>query len=479
MIKIPFVGGSNEARSANASIQRSVNVYLEVDQKNERAPIALYGTPGMTLRVTAGTSVARGALRFSSSYAYWVVGNTVYRMDTSYVLTSCGTINTSSGRVGMASNGTEVIIVDGTDGWLVNGTTLTEITDADFPNGVTVATAQDGYFLVAGDSTGRLYWNETPNSGTSWVGTDFSTAEGKPDNTIGLLSNHRELWVVGTESTEIFINTGDSDALFARSGNTFIEQGTVSGWTVQPMDSTVYWLGASKEGEGIVFKADGYNPRRISTHAMEQKIRGYSTISDAFAFTYQFDGHSFYVLTFPTANKTWFWDEASQEWFEWVWRNPSDNSENRHRANCCVFFNRKQLVGDWENGKISSLEMDVYTDVGPTTNTDAILRKRVTQTTSEDGARLFFEDLQIDRDTGVGLASGQGSDPMLMIRYSNDNGHSWSNIKNKSIGQQGQYTKRVKFGPTGSGRNRCWELTMTDPVKLAIFGAWATVTKGY
>jgi hypothetical protein len=395
-------------------------------------------------------------------------------MDTNYALTSCGTIGTSSGRVGMASNGTEVIIVDGVAGWLVTGTTLTQITDVDFPNGVTVAAAQDSYFIVAGNGSGRIYWNETPGSGASWVGTDFSTAEGKPDFTIGLVSSHRELWVVGTESTEIFINTGDADALFARSGNTFIEQGTVSGWTVAAMDSTVYWLGASKDGEGIVFKAEGYNPRRISTHALEQKMRGYSTISDAFAFTYQLDGHSFYVLTFPTANKTWFWDESSQEWFEWVWRNPSDNSENRHRSNCCVLFNRKILVGDWENGKIFSLEQDVYTD-----NSDPILRKRVTQTISEDGARLFFQDLQIDMETGVGLASGQGSDPMIMLRYSNDNGHSWSTTKNKSIGQAGEYTKRVKFGPTGSARNRVWEVSMTDPVKFAMFGAFATVTKGY
>jgi hypothetical protein len=206
---------------------------------------------------------------------------------------------------------------------------------------------------------------------------------------------------------------------------------------------------------------------------VEQAIRGYSTIADAFALCFQIDGHAFYVLVFPTADATWLYDASTQQWFEWSWRNPSDNTDHRHRANCYVFFNEKHLVGDWETGKIYSLEMEVYTDNG-----DPIRRKRITQTLSEDGARLFFEELQIDMETGVGLASGQGSDPMVMLRYSNDNGHSWSNTKQKSIGQQGDYDARVKFGPTGSARNRVWELTMTDPVKFAVFGAWARVTKG-
>lgn len=475
-MRIPFVGGYNEARSSNASIQRTVNCYLETDPANPRVPVAMYGTPGLTLRVTAGTSVARGALRFSSSYAYWVVGNTVYRMGTNYALTTVGTIGTASGRVGMASNGTEVLIVDGSKGYLVTGTSIAEITDVDFPDGVTVCAYQDSYFIVAGDGTGKIYWNETPNSGTSWVGTDFSTAEANPDATVGLVSDHRELWVVGTDSTEIFVNTGDSDALFARSGNAFIQQGTVSGWTVQAMNNTVYWLGQSKDGQGVVFRAEGYNPLRVSNHALEAEIRGYSTITDAFAFTYQIDGHYFYVLTFPTANKTWFFDAATEEWFEWVWRNPSDNSENRHRANCCVFFNQKQLVGDWENGKIFSLELDVYTD-----NSDPILRKRITQTIAQSGKRLFFGEMLLDMETGVGTASGDGSDPQIMLRYSDDNGHSWSNTKQKSIGAAGDYDAIVKFPPSGGtkrGKGRVWELTMTDPVKFALFGADVSVVEG-
>lgn len=471
-MKIPFVGPSATARSLNANAERSVNCFLEMNRDNPPRPVALYGTPGTVLRATLGASPVRGALKLKSGlYAYWVAGNTVYRMDTSYAVVSCGTIGTSSGQVGMATNGTETLIVDGQKGWLVTGTTLAEIVDVDFPDGVSRCTYQDGYFLVTGDGSQRFYWNETPGSGSAWNGLDFASAEGSPDNTVGIISDHRELWLFGSETAEIWINTGDADAPFQRSGNTFVEQGTAAAGTVCSMNNTVYWLGASKDGQGIVFRAEGYSPVRISDHGLEEAIRGYSTISDAFAYCYTLAGHSFYVLTFPTADATWLYDASTDRWFEWLWRNPANNEFHRHRSNCCVFFNGEHLVGDWESGKVYALDLDTYTDNG-----DPIRLLRRTQAMTDENARLFFEEVQIDMETGV--ANGDCANPLVMLRYSNDGGHTWSAEKQKSIGQVGQYGARVKFGPSGSGRNRAWELSITDPVKRAVFGASARVSKG-
>jgi hypothetical protein len=471
-MKIPFVGASATARSLNANAERSVNCFLEMDNGNPRAPIALYGTPGMVLRATLGTAPVRGAL-VCGSYAYWVAGNTVYRMDTAYAVTTLGTIGTSSGRVGLAQNGAEVLIVDGAAGWIATSSALTQITDVDFPAGVTKAACQDGYFLVNGDGTGRTYWNETPNTGSAWNGLDFGTAEGSPDASVGILSDHRELWIFGTQSAEIWVNTGDADALFQRSGNTFIEQGTVSGDTAQAMNNTVYWLGKGRDGQGIVFRAEGYQPRRISTHALEHAILGYSTIADAFAFCFQMAGHSFYALSFPTADTTWLYDAATEQWVEWLWRDPADSALHRHRANCAVFFNGQHLVGDWETGEVYGLDLDTYTDAG-----DPIKRIRATQTTIA-AKRLFFGQLTVDMETGVGLTSGQGSAPLLMLRYSSDGGHTWSNEKTASIGAIGNYGARVRFGPSGSARGgRVWEISCTDPVRFAVFGADVDVEAG-
>jgi hypothetical protein len=479
-MKIDFVGPSYEARSLNADAQRSVNCYLELDNASPRAPIALYGTPGMVLRFTLPSAPIRGGIAMGA-YAYVVGGSTVYSVEAIYGTTTptydtpvaLGTIATSEGPVSLAQNGVEVIVVDGVLGWLATPTTLTQITDDGFPNGVTRATSQDGYFIVCGDGTEQFYINETPRNGAQWSGTDFASAEGAPDATITCISYQRELWLFGNESGEMWLDTGNPDFPFERSGNTFMERGCGAAASIAGMDNTVYWLGSSKDGAGIVFKAQGYTPVRISTHAVEKAIASYGDVSDAQAFCYEMEGHSFYALTFPTADHTWVYDASTGQWHEWLWRNPVDNTLHRHRANCHIFFNNEHLVGDWESGDVYALDFGTYTD-----NTTPILRLRTTQTLSDGGARLFFEELFVDMETGVGLATGQGEDPLLMLEYSNDGGHTWSRIKTAKIGRVGEYGKRVKFGPTGNGRDRLWRLTMTDPVKFAVFGANARVTKG-
>lgn len=465
-MRIPFVGASHQSRSVNAAAERSINVYLEKNPSPGRE-WALYGMPGLTLRATLGTTPHRGAIRMGA-LTYVVAGNTVYKIDTAYTATSLGTIGTSTGRVGMATDGDEVLIVDGASGWIATSTTLTEIADVDFPSGVTQAKCLDSFFLVAGDASQRVYWNETPGTGTAWNGLDFGSAEGAPDNIVAMVVDHRELWLFGTETTEIWANTGDADAPFQRSGNAFIEQGIAAPWSAAKADNSVFWLGRGEQGEGVVFRAEGYSPVRISTHALEFAMRGYSTVEDAFAYAFQLDGHVFYVLSFPTADATLVFDVSTQQWTEWLWRDPATNEDHRHRSAWHVFNGRKHLVGDWETGKVYTLEPEVFTDNG-----DAIRRLRRTQTISAGGKRLFFGDLHVDMETGV--ANAAEPSPEIMLRYSNDGGHSWSNEKLKSLGATGEYSKRVKFGPTGSGRNRVWEVSMTDPVEFAMFGADVTV----
>lgn len=469
-MKIPFVGPSSEARSINADAQKTVNCYLELNQGGRPA---LYGTPGIELVATLPTQPVRGMIS-TGIYFYVVSGNTVYRVAAAdYAVVTLGTINTNARRVGMATNGSEVLIVDGNSGWIAENTTLTEIADASFPSGVTQAVFLDGYFIVSGNGTQRLFWNEIANDGTSWNALDFASAEGSPDETVAIIADHRELWVLGTQSVEVWVNTGDADQLFARSGNAFIEHGCAARWSVASIDNSVFWLGTGKNGHGIVFRSNGYTPARISNHPLETAIRGYSTIDDAFAFAYQLDGHSFYVLTFPTEDVTWMFDAASGEWVEWLWRDPDLNSLHRHRSNCYSFGTGQSLVGDWESGKVYRLDPDVYTDNG-----DPIQRIRRAQTITEEGKRLFFEELRIDMETGVGLATGQGSEPLLMLRYSNDGGHTWSNEKTRSIGVTGDYDKQARFGPTGSGRNRVWEISFTDPCKFVVLGASVRVAAG-
>lgn len=471
-MKIPFVGPSHTGRSLNADAQRSVNCFLELDNDSPRAPVALLGTPGTVLKFTLGVGPVRAAIKMGT-FSYWVAGNSVYRVSKTYAIAKLGEITSSTGPVGLAANDSQVLIVDGFSGWIATASALTPISDPDFPIGVTAAGFVSSYFIVAGDGTGQFYWNETPNTASAWNGLDFASAEANPDKTIGLIVDHLETLLFGTSSCEIFVLTGDAALPFQRTGNTFIEHGCAAAATIAKLDNTTYWLAQDDRGGPMVMRLNGYTPVRVSDHALEKALQAYATVDDAFAYSFQMEGHSFYVLTFPTADATWLFDVESAKWYEWAWMHPDTGALHRHRSSCHLFFGGEHLVGDFESGKVYALDLDTYTDNG-----DAIKRIRVTQTLSKDNQRLFFGELVVDMETGVGLATGQGSDPQLMLRYSDDGGHTWSNVKTRTIGKVGEYAARAKFGPSGSGRNRVWEISLTDPCKFAVFGANVAVEVG-
>lgn len=469
-MRINFVGPAYRARSLNVDAQRAVNCYLEMDNASPRAPIALYGTPGTRLAFTLPQGPVRGVIR-TLEVSWWVSGNGVYLVDNDYTVTTLGYITTNTGPVSMSASVDQILLVDGIYGYSVNGSGVAQITDPEFPNGVRSSAVQDGYFIVTGNGSGKFYISELGDLNT-WDGTEFASAEGSPDNTVGCISDHRELWLFGDNSAEVWINTGNVDFPFERSANVFVEIGTASAPTIQKLDNTIFWLGQDDRGAGIVWRMNGYTPARVSDHAIEFAIQSYEVVSDAIAFTYQQEGHSFYVLTFPTAGKTWVYDVATNQWHERAWRDPDLNTLTRWRPNCHVLQNNKHLVGDFEDGRVYELDLDYFMDDG-----DPLLRLRASQTMETEQLRQIFESVQVDMETGVGLATGQGENPALMLRWSDDGGHTWSNIKSVPIGAIGQYAARAMFWRCGMGRNRVWEISMTDPVKFAVMGAVARVKK--
>jgi hypothetical protein len=352
-MRIPFVGGSGPARSADADAQRTVNAYVETDQGNARAPAGLYGMPGTVLAHTLGGGPIRGAIR-AGAYTYFVSGSQVYRRASvdGAIDHLAGTIDNFEGPVALATDGEQVLIADGSRMWWAAGTVL--FADLTGPIGVRGAAFINGYWVVWGDGTQQFYWMPA-GSTTGWNGLDFASAESDPDAIVAGIPDHGQLWFIGTDSGEVFTNVTDPDLPFQRAGSGFIEMGTAAAYTVRSFDNSVVWLTRSKEGSGMFIRTQGGNPVRFSDHKVEAAMRGYveagAGISDAVAFTFQIEGHNFYVCTFPAADATWFFDAASGEWAEWLWRDPADGSLHAHRAYCHVFTSDdKHLVGDRGRG---------------------------------------------------------------------------------------------------------------------------------
>ena len=473
----PILGSSYVARSVNAADNRMVNLYPEIIPEGGKEPAFLSRCPGLVRKASVGSGPIRGMWQTKGAM-YAVSGTGFYKVEvygrTRLKGTLIGTV-TGTGPVSMTDNGTQIFIACNPDGFIYNTDTevFQQITDPDFPGAVTVGYL-DGYFVFNEPNSSRV-WTTALLDGLSVDPLGFASAEGSPDLLISLIVDHQEAWLFGNNSVEVWYNAGTPNFPLQRIQGAFNELGCAAPYSVAKMDNGIFWLGADARGRGIVYRSNGYTGVRISTHAIEWQIQEYSDISDAIGYTYQQDGHSFYVLIFPTAQTTWVYDAATQAWHE---RAGWDNGLfARHRSNCQVVFNNEILVGDFENGNIYAFDLNVYSDNG---DIQKWLRSwRALPTGTNDLKRSAHHSLQIDCQTGVGLNDGQGSDPQIMLRWSDDGGHTWSNEYWMSMGKIGAYFYRAiqrRLGMTLKLRDRVYEISGTDPVKIAIMGAQLHVT---
>ena len=474
-MKTPILGGSYVARSVNAADNRMINLFPEAVPEGSGGKEGgfLLRCPGLQLLATVGSGPIRG-LWVTNGVAYVVSGGEFYSLTTSYTATLLGTV-TGTGPVSLADNGTQIFIACNPDAYIynVNTAVFAQITDTDFPGAGSVGYL-DGYF-VFNEPASQKFWVTSLLDGTSVDPLDFASAEGYPDNVIALIVDHREIFLFGTTSVEVWYDAGTPDFPLARIQGAFMEVGCEAAYSVAKLDNSVFWLGSDARGRGIVYRANGYTPARISTNAVEYAIQSYGNISDAIAYTYQQDGHPFYVLIFPSAEATWVYDVSTQLWHE---RAGFENGQFvRHRSNCQTSFNDEIVVGDYEDGRLYAFDLDVYAD-------DDQIQKwlrswRALPTGQNNLKRTAHHSLQLDAQTGVGLNDGQGSDPQVMLRWSDDAGHTWSNEHWKSMGAIGTYGYRTiwrRLGMTEKIRDRVYEVSGTDPVKIAIMGAELFVT---
>ena len=502
-MKTPILGSSYVARSINAADNRMVNLFPEVIPEGGKEPGFLNRAPGLQFQQTIGTGPIRALWAHQTNGAdfYVVSGTEVYKM-TSLTATpvKIGDV-ADGGPVSIADNGTQLFFACNGPSYIYNEATneFKQITDPDFPGAVTVGYL-DGYFVFNEPNSQRV-WVTALLDGSSIDPLDFASAEGSPDGLVAVNVDHREAWLFGTDSVEVWYDVGGTDFPLQRIQGAFNEIGCVAAFSIAKLDNSLFWLGTDARGQGIVYKANGYTGQRVSTHAIEYAIAQYGNISDAVAYTYQQEGHGFYVLTFPSANATWVYDAATQAWHE---RAGLVNGQfTRHRSNCQCNFGGDIIVGDFENGNIYTFDLDVYADNN--TPQKWLRSWRALPTGQNNLNRSAHHSLQLDAETGVGLNSLTTDQnvflitenyeriitesgnrivagveqvptpaPQVMLRWSDDGGHTWSNEHWTSMGRIGEYGHRTiwrRLGMTLKLRDRVYEVSGTDPVKVAIVGA--------
>jgi hypothetical protein len=479
-MKSPILGQSYVERSPNFADNRLINMYARTAPSDSKTVGSFFRCPGTTLKATltgqTGSEV-RGLWQLGD-YAYAVCGTGFFKIAADYTATQITGPNISgSGPVSMDDNGTQIFIAANPDGYIYNASTevLVQITDEDFLGAVTVGFLAGSFIYNVPNSQQFQY--TAILDGTDIDSLDFASAEGAPDKLVALHIDHLEAWMFGVYTTEVFGSTGQTDNPYQRIQGAIIEQGCAAAFSVAKQDNSLFWLGRNKQGQGIVYRANGYTPQPVSTDAIEYAISQWSSLDDAIAYTYTQDGHPFYVLTSPSGNETWAYDCKTQLWHQRAYLDPDTGDLQRSRGNCHVLFNGEHLIGDngdglTDTGKIFSMDLNVYADAGAA---NKWLRSwRALPPGQNNLNRTVQHALQIDMQTGIGLNSGQGSVPTVLLRWSDDGGHNWSNYHSANAGAIGRTGTRVFFrrlGDTEKLRDRVYELSGTDPVFVAIQGA--------
>ncbi len=455
-MKIPgFCQETYEARTIVPDDPRLMNLFPEVSR--EKNDLILIGTPGYALWGNLPDYPLRAKL-LNRGILYVISGGTLYSVTSAGAYTVLGHID-PAGVANVDTNGTQLLITTGSRAYVYTiGTgVLTDISgDTD---GTMKGVFWEGYFVGVGPGSQTL-WYSSQYNGLAWNGLDFTSAEGAPDYVKKIITDHRELVAFGEESTEFFNHSQDPEAPLSPNRGAHIEHGIDAPESAVKLDNCIFWIGGSSRGRGQALKVEGYRSQVVSPPGITAAWATYSTIADAQGFAYEDEGHAFWVVNFPTANRTWVYDASTGLWHERGYWHKASATWQVHKAFCHVYAFGKHLIGDRENGNIYEMKMTTYSDNG-----DDLRRLRQPGHLFDENKRIYQSSLEVHAEMGLGLGSGQGSNPKMMMRYSNDGGRTWSNEYSAPLGKQGQFRNRAVWNRLGSGPDRVYEITCSEPTQ--------------
>ena len=436
---------------------------VAIDTTGTQSGVHTLDLVGLTYNIST-ISTANPAVFTTTTNHALVVGDSVMLTTTGTLPIQLSTtatyylivVGTNTFQLSLTKGGTAVSTAAGTN-------TLTSV-GYGFPEGTKTVSYANGRFICV-EPASQAFWVSDPLKGGTWDTLNVQTADSNPDKIVGTMAQHNELIVFCEQSSEAFYDSGTYPAPFVRNVSGVFEVGCIAPYSIAKIDNSVMWLGRSSTGYGIIYRLNGYTPMRLSTYSIEYAIQQMGDITDAISFCYQQDGHHFYVITFPTGGKTFCFDVNTQLWHERA--GLTNGSFTRWEAQEYAYFDGKHLVCDKLEGKIYSLNLDVFTDGG-------LPRKwvRSFRAPQSDMKRATHHKLTLELEGGVGTVGG--TDQSIMLRYSNDGGHTWSSELWRDLGAMGEYTKRVFWHRLGmtSAQPRIYELSGTADVKTVLINAY-------
>jgi hypothetical protein len=463
---VDLFGAATASKSFVVTRQRRLNVYFENRKDGDKTRIACYGTPGLVAAFQASTPLSQPLRAFfgTQTQLFLVAYNQFQSINGSGTALYTGAMGTTSGNCSLAYNDTQVVIVDGSVGYLYDptGPTFGAI-GGSFPNGAKTVTWVSGFF-VAEQPGSQVFWVSNAGDGSTWGGLAFASAYAYSDNIVAVDNLLGNLVLFCQEHCEFWQNSGLQPQPFTPITSAVYEYGLAAIFSRAHVDQSIIFLAQTPQGQVQVIQISGYALNRISDSDIENIINGFSVVSDAVALVYEIDEHKFYQLTFPTANRSFLYDTSTGLWSD-AQTSPSITPV-RHTGNFSAYYAGTTYVSDYASNQVYTLSPAAYTDNGTT-----IAREIVTKHVLSNFNRIRISSVYLDMETGVGLQTGQGSNPQIMLQYSKDNGRTWSAERWVSSGLVGQYLARVIWRRFGCTRDAVFRIRMTDPVKFVVTSA--------
>ncbi len=447
-MRVAFGSESYKHRSARVSQQQMVNCYLESPPKANDKPPPVVSSFGIEDFSTFGTRIRGGAV--IDGVPYVVSGSSLYQISSTGTATNLGTIG-GTGAVDVLGEVGNVLVTNSTSGWVYDGSTVTAIADADFP-GAERACYLDGYAVVIKD--GQVWINQTSHDFTAWNALDFATPEAAPDGLLDEIVSNRLIYLGGVESIEIWENTGNSDFPLERAAGGTIQMGIACAYAFVKAKNMVFFYAI----DGSICRIEGTQAVPISTPGVAQAIEGYS---DKTCTTMSWTESDHTMIAWCFAEGTWVYDLSTQLWHE-----RKSYGYTRWRPFLALRAFNQTLVADFDSNKLGKLTPNVFTEWGDTLRGSCI----------SPSVRSPHDKLRLTFQTGVGLIAGQGSDPQVMLRWSDDGGTTWGPEVWMPLGRMGQYStlagwSRLAAKNERANRDRVYEYAISDPVRRTLVEA--------
>lgn len=460
-MKINLIGSDQNGLSVKTNNQVSENCYIK-ETPDGFSPIALVSTMGSDV-FASDTGTPRGC-RELGGVAYFVIGATLYSVGRGGSKTALGYIPGTQD-VWMTDDGTSLIIVNGTNTGYYYNTSTSVFSTIPLPGAAYTIDYLDTY--VAFSSDGRRWYLSVVGDTDSFDSLDFASKSKSPDDLVALIEDHSEFILFGKKTIEPWFNSADVDFAFSQNTAGVIDRGCAARFSIAKNDNTIFFLG----DDYIVYRLQGYQPVRVSNDSVETRISNeikngnIDDVKAASAFIYIEHGHKFYQLTIPN-RFTVVYNIATQQW-----HTKKHFDYQTHHANCYCFCYGKHLIGSITGG-VYYMSRDLHAD-----GSAVLKRVRRSSVFNEDQRLIKWKNIRLVVDSGsTTVLSGQGSEPEIVIRWSEDGGRTWKNERKLKIGAAGNYLKNVITRNCGSSRARTLEVYQTDPAPFFVVDAYADVS---